>query len=332
MIDTKDENLNVSTLMNELKYENRVMQQVMHKLQTISMQSKILALNSDIEAARAGEAGRGFSVVAKEINKFAAASMEASKESEGIIHSIQQKANDIIAVRTVDIAFDTIDKIDRNLFERNCDVQAWATFDAVRNVIINPTSETKKLAQALLKNIYEIYEVYFELLVVDLEGNIVVTAKNQHEVGKSMADREWFKETIANNDVYVTDMYYSEVAQGYTMSYSSPIRDDQGNVIGVFSTRFNWDFIYDIIDNVKIDEQSQLFVINKEGIVIASKNRENILTKKLTDMKAVNRVLSGQKTRGYEIENNQICAYCLTQGYNAYKGKGWSVIVIEPIG
>ena len=167
MINTENENLNVSTLMNELKFENREMQNVMQKLQKISMQSKILALNSGIEAARAGEAGRGFSVVAEEINKFAAASMDASKESEEIIKSIQQKANEIIAVRTVDIAYDTIDKIDRNLFERNCDVQAWATFDAVKNVIANPTLETREEAQALLKNIYEIYEVYFELLVVE---------------------------------------------------------------------------------------------------------------------------------------------------------------------
>lgn len=332
MIDAKGRNLNVSTLMNELKHENREMQQVMKKLQTISMQSKILALNSGIEAARAGEAGRGFSVVAKEINKFAAASMDASKESEGIINSIQQKANDIIAVRTVDIAYDTIDKIDRNLFERNCDVQAWATFDAVREVIVNPTTETKQVAHALLKNIYEIYEVYFELLVVNLEGNIVVTAKNQSEVGKSMVNRDWFNETIKNNDVYVTDMYYSEVVQGHTMGFSSPIRDEKGNVIGVFSTRFNWDFIYDIIDNVKIDNHSRLYLINKDGVVIASKDRKNVLNKNLTDMNAVNRVMSGQNTRGYEIENNQICAYCLTDGYNAYKGKGWSVIVVEPIG
>ena len=331
MINTENENLNVSTLMNELKFENREMQNVMQKLQKISMQSKILALNSGIEAARAGEAGRGFSVVAEEINKFAAASMDASKESEEIIKSIQQKANEIIAVRTVDIAYDTIDKIDRNLFERNCDVQAWATFDAVKNVIANPTLETREEAQALLKNIYEIYEVYFELLVVDLDGNIIVTAKNQSEVGKSMANREWFRETISNNDVYVTDMYYSEVVQGYTMGYSCPIRDEHGQVRGVFSTRFNWDFIYDIIDNVKIDESSQLYVINKEGIVIASKDRENVLSKNLSDMKAVQKVTSGADNRGYVIENNQICAYCLTEGYNAYKGKGWSVIVIESI-
>lgn len=256
--------------MGELKQDNQKMQGVMKKIQDISTKSNILALNSGIEAARAGEAGRGFAVVATEIKKFAEESLNASKESETLIKSIQNKANEIIAVRTVDMAFDTIDKIDRNLFERNCDVQAWATFDAIKDCLVNPTIESKKTAQAFMNNIYKIYEVYFDLFVLDLSGNIIVASQNQDQVGRNMADREWFKETVEKNSVYVTDMYHSSVVGGYTMGYSSPVHNDAGEVIGVFTTRFNWEFIYDIIDKVKMDEKSQLYVINQEGYIIAS--------------------------------------------------------------
>jgi hypothetical protein len=328
---THEKSLNVSVLMNELKQDNGKMESVMQKIKDISMKSNILALNSGIEAARAGEAGRAFSVVAKEIKRFAEECLDSSKASESIIKSIQTKANEIIALRTVDIAFDTIDKIDRNLFERNCDVQAWATFDAIKDCLINPTPESKKTAQAFMKNIYDIYEVYFDLFVVDMSGEIIVAAQNQGQVGKNMSDREWFQETVRTNHVHVTDMYNSPVVSGYTMGYSSPIRNDDGESIGVFTTRFNWEFIYDIIDRVKIDERSKLYAINSEGYVIASKDRSEILETKLTHLKAVQNILSGRETRGYTIENNQIYAYCLTEGYNAYKGKGWSVIVAESI-
>lgn len=331
MDSTVDKSLNVSVLMNELKQENIQMQSVMKRIQSISMKSNILALNSGIEAARAGEAGRGFSVVATEIKKFAEESLNASKESETLIKGIQNKANEVIAVRTVDVAFDTIDKIDRNLFERNCDVQAWATFDAIKGCLEKPSNKTKKTAEALLKKIHEIYEVYFDLFVVDMSGNIIVSANNQNQLGRDMSDRRWFKEAISSNDVYVTDMYHSSVVGGHTMGYSCPVHNDSGEIIGVFTTRFNWEFIYDIIDRVKLDEKSKLYVINSEGYVIASKNRSGILETNLSNLQAVKNVLSGSDSRGYIIENNEIYAYCLTEGYNAYKGKGWSVIVVESL-
>lgn len=328
---TLDESLNVSILMNELKESNSEMDTVMRKIRDISMKSNILALNSGIEAARAGEAGRGFSVVAAEIKRFAEQSLNASKESEAIIKTIQNKANEIMAVRTVDIAFDTIDKIDRNLFERNCDVQAWATYDAIKDCLLAPSAETKKTAQNFLKNIHQIYEVYFDLFVVDSQGEIIVAAQNQSEVGKSKADRAWFQETVKHNHVYVTDMYHSSVLGGHTMAYSSPIHDDSGNIIGVMTTRFNWEFIFDIIDRVQLDQKSRLYVINSDGYVIASTDRTGILEKKLNHLKAVKNIMSGRDIRGFTIEDNQIYAYCLTEGYNAYKGKGWSVIVVESI-
>lgn len=331
MKSTQADRLNVSVLMNELKQDSRKMESVIKKIKDISMKSNILALNSGIEAARAGEAGRAFSVVAREIKKFAEDCLDSSNESEGIIKNIQTKANSVVALRTVDIAFDTIDKIDRNLFERNCDVQAWATFDAIKNCLLNPSVEAKKTAQAFMKNIYEIYEVYFDLFVLDLSGEILVAARNQSQVGRNMSDREWFQDTIRKNDVYVTDMYYSSIVDGHTMGYSCPVRNDQGEVIGVFTTRFNWEFIYDIIDRVKTDENSKLYAINSEGYVIASKDRSDVLKTKLTDLQAVQNILSGKETRGYTIENNQLYAYCLTEGYNAYKGKGWSVVVVESI-
>jgi hypothetical protein len=322
---------NVSQLMNELKQDNREMQGIMKKIKEISTKSNILALNSGIEAARAGEAGRGFSVVAKEIKKFAEESLKASHASEEIIHSIQNKANEIIALRTVDIAYDTIDKIDRNLFERNCDVQAWATFNAIKECLITTSQETKRKAQALLEKIYEIYEVYFDLFIVDISGEILVSSQNQSQVGKNMSDRKWFQEAIANNGVYVTDMYYSSVVSDYTMGFSCPVHNNDGEIIGVFTTRFNWEYIYDIIDRVKINENSRLFVINSEGFVIAAKDRSGILETKLTHLNAVQKVLSRIETRGYTIQNDNIYAYSLTEGYNAYRGKDWAVIVVETI-
>ncbi len=107
--------IDASILLADLKNANNEMSKVIHTIQQIAQQTNLLSLNSAIEAARAGEAGRGFSVVADEIKKLAARSFATTKESTKIIENIQAKANEVMAVRTADVAYDTIDKIDRNL-------------------------------------------------------------------------------------------------------------------------------------------------------------------------------------------------------------------------
>jgi twitching motility protein PilJ len=63
----------------------------------ITEQTNVLALNAAIQAASAGEAGRGFSVVAEEVQRLAERSAEATKQIAVLVRTIQTDTQEAVA-------------------------------------------------------------------------------------------------------------------------------------------------------------------------------------------------------------------------------------------
>ena len=63
----------------------------------ITEQTNVLALNAAIQAASAGDAGRGFSVVAEEVQRLAERSGDATRQIAALVKAIQTDTGDAVA-------------------------------------------------------------------------------------------------------------------------------------------------------------------------------------------------------------------------------------------
>ena len=123
------------------------------EIQKITGALRMLALNALIESARAGDHGRGFSVVAAEVREIATKveaiserlRAELATQIDDLGHATASMADAAVGGRMVDLALNVIEIIDRNLYERTCDVRWWATDSAIVDCAANANDDELRL-------------------------------------------------------------------------------------------------------------------------------------------------------------------------------------------
>jgi methyl-accepting chemotaxis protein len=71
--------------------------EIIELISDITEQTNVLALNAAIQAASAGEAGRGFTIVAEEVQRLAERSAEATRQISALVKAIQTDTHDAVA-------------------------------------------------------------------------------------------------------------------------------------------------------------------------------------------------------------------------------------------
>ena len=127
----------------------------------ITEQTNVLALNAAIQAASAGEAGRGFSVVAEEVQRLAERSADATRQIAALVKAIQTDTQDAVAAMerstqgvvegarlsdSAGTALTEIDAVSRRLAE-------------LIELISSSTSREADLANGVAENIQHIFAV-----------------------------------------------------------------------------------------------------------------------------------------------------------------------------
>ena len=169
------------------------------------------------------------------------------------------------------IAAGVTDRIDRNLFERYGDVQAFGANTAVedRAAWYKVGAKDNRIAAAI--NTYvKLYGCYRLSLLVDLKGRLIAVNDCDAD-GKPLAttalyqrdysQASWFKATLAGeflksstlDGTHVEDLRIDDEVRtvcgtdGLVLGFSAPVRNAQGEVVAIWNNRADFSLVEEIV-------------------------------------------------------------------------------------
>jgi hypothetical protein len=315
------------------------------KIQHTTSLTRLLAMNAAIEAARAGDAGVGFAVVASEVKAVSQNITHAVAEFQDQLAprlaEVNRLGGALIAqlrgTRLADLALNLIEIIDRNLYERSCDVRWWATDSAV----VEGSAHPDRLAATdhcsrRLGVILDSYTVYLDLWVIDRHGTVRASGRPQrfpHAQGTSVAKESWFQQALATGDG--TQFAVADISECPALdrqqvaTYAAAIRaggETKGQPIGVLAVFFNWQAqAQAVVTGVRLTEEerrvSRALILDREFRVLAASDGVGVLRESYPLRTA------GQPLGSYADGEGRVVGFALTPGYETYRGLGWYGVV-----
>jgi len=311
----------------------------------INREAKMLAINALITAARAGEAGRAFAIVAEEFKRIAAeiddVAGQLDREARGDLEELSAVGAAIIGhmrgQRLADLALNAIEIIDRNLYERTCDVRWWATDSAVVDCLTDATPENTRYASRRLGVILDAYTVYLDLWICDAQGRIVATGRPSRYPrarAGSAVRADWFAQAMATksgDDFVACDVDRSPELDGAPVAtYATAIRQGgrtDGPAIGVLGIHFDWSTqAHAVVDSVRLTDderaRSRVLLLDHAGRILAASDRRGELAETFK--------LPGDAVDiGNYASDGMMVGYAITPGYETYRGLGWYGCIVQ---
>lgn len=321
-------------------------------VERLTEQSHILSLNARVESARAGDAGAGFAVVANEVGALnrqiaelvKSMDRESSYDIQEITRINRQIGTNFRGVRLSDLALTNIDLIDRNLYERSCDVRWWATDSSVVDALTKNTEAAREHASRRLSVILDSYTVYFDLVLADTDGTVIANGRpwSYPSAGRSVAGEQWFRDAMAcatGNDYTWQSVHQSDLVNNeYVLAYATAVRAagaSDGQAIGALGILFRYeDLAQTIVKNVPLSAEeasrSRSCIVDDQRRVLAD-SEHRILTD-VIEFPGIEGLFRSRKGFILTRYNNSDCciAHAAAPGYETYT-TGWHSLIIQTL-
>lgn len=191
------------------------------------------------------------------------------------------------------------------------------------------SEDTVNLSRSLKKNA-DFVKSLEHSFVVDLNGKIIsdsnITIKADY-----VGDRAYFKEAVKGN-VNIGDTVYSKIDGKPVNVFATPVKDENGKIIGVYCSSFYADYFQKFADNIKVGKNGYAYIIDNNSNLVAYPDKSKIgskfnitsLEQLVNDIKNKKESEIGLTTYEYNGEKKYV-------GYSFIPDLKWTLFVVQNI-
>jgi methyl-accepting chemotaxis protein len=210
-----------------------------------------------------------------------------------ILNKLGEMKADVVKEQAL-LAGSTGKAIDRNLFERYGDVQAFTTNAASKDTANWYQTDGSSALVSSMNAYMTNYGLYKVMMVVDLEGRVAAVntvdpkgkpVDTAFLYGQNFKEASWFQKAVNKqflksdllDGTVVEDAHYSPVVaeaykqDGFSIPFAAPIYSYSGEMLGVWVNFADFGLVEDIIKDVyaaKKQPSLAFGIANKDGVVL----------------------------------------------------------------
>ncbi len=229
-------------------------------------------------------------------------------------------------------AFHIMGKIDRMMFERYADIQIIAS-----DPIISSKGSTPRQIRERLAVFRDYYKTYSSISFFGL-NRVRITCTSGLDIGKQHSLEGYWKNALIDKG-FVMDVSRSLTLRYVVIHFTFPVKDNNGETIGVVVARMPIDKLYYVItgfSEIHIEsEELKIDLVDKESLLLySSYNRKGILKDNLADWEALQRSRAGEQKGSSKHKHlgkeENIYVFVKEQGYLDFPGNDWTLILNVP--
>lgn len=164
-----------------------------------------------------------------------------------------------------------------------------------KNALSNPNGAlVKKELNGVIKSNPKILNAY----IATEDKSMYIFPETTLPAGYNPTVKSWYKDTISNDKILWQDAYKDIATGKMVVTATKKILDDSGKPIGVVGIDIDITNIAELFSNTRIEKTGEILLMDRTGVVIASKNKD-LVQKNLNP----DRVNTNADTKDQKIDN-----------------------------